>query len=155
MTDINVDDFFNDAARALVLLYQVFPRRKPVYVEDISGQEEPDEFGMHSERYRACFGTLLWLGEEGLLRYEQTINSDAIDQAVLTARCFALLSNPQVATVRSATDLPESIALERSSLIYRLQSAVRDRSSMEVRLTMQQLLTAMAGLPWTVNPAGS
>ena len=65
MTDINIDDFFKDAARTLAALYGVFPRRHAIFVDDIYQTEEPDEFGLHSERYQACFGTLLWLGEEG------------------------------------------------------------------------------------------
>ena len=56
MADINVDDFFKDAARTLAALYGVFPRRHAIFVEDIYAPEEPDEFGMHSDRHRACFG---------------------------------------------------------------------------------------------------
>ena len=50
MTDINIDDFFKDSAKVLVQLYSVFPRRHTVFVEDVSGPEETDEFGMHSTR---------------------------------------------------------------------------------------------------------
>jgi len=47
----------------------------------------------------ACFGAMLWLCDEGLLRYESVISQDAIDQAVLTGIGFNRLS-----TMR--TDLP-------------------------------------------------
>ena len=48
MSDINIDDFFKDAAIALVQLYGVFPRRQAVFVEDICGPDDTDEFGMHA-----------------------------------------------------------------------------------------------------------
>jgi hypothetical protein len=51
-----------------------------------------DEFGVPGPRYLACFGTLLWLAEEGYLRYDEAIRMDGIDQAVLTARCFSVLT---------------------------------------------------------------
>ena len=39
MTDINVDDFFKDAARALIQLYKTFPRRHAVFVDEIHATE--------------------------------------------------------------------------------------------------------------------
>ncbi|MCZ6640063.1 MAG: hypothetical protein O7F71_00680 [Gammaproteobacteria bacterium] len=145
MTDINVDDFFKDAARALVQLYKTFPRRHAVFVDEIHATEELDEYGMHSERYLACFGALIWLGEEGYVRYEDTIRQDAIDQAVLTARCFTLLCAP-AATLEpmDVTDLPESVRIEQSTNIHRLKSAVKQRSSVRVRSAMLNLMTLMS-----------
>ncbi|MFB3105862.1 MAG: hypothetical protein ACE1ZA_13210, partial [Pseudomonadales bacterium] len=101
--------------------------------------------GMHSERYLACFGALIWLGEEGYVRYEDTIRQDAIDQAVLTARCFTLLCAP-AATLEpmDLTDLPESVRIEQSTNIHRLQSAVKQRSSARVRSAMLNLMTLMS-----------
>ena len=61
MTDLHIDDFCHDAARIIVHLYSVFPRRTSVYVVDISGDDEPDEVGLHSDRFMACLGTMLWL----------------------------------------------------------------------------------------------
>lgn len=145
MSDINVDDFFQDAARTLITLYQVFPRRKSVFVEDISGPEEPDEFGMHSNRYLACYSTLLWLAEEGYLRYEEPIHQQAIDQAVLTGRCFTLLASP-LADSGGDPDLPDSVRLERSSSIHRLRTALKARSSAQLRAEMLALFQQMQGL---------
>ena len=144
MTDINIDDFFKDSAKALVQLYTVFPRRHAVFVDDLSGTEETDEFGMHSNRYLACFGALLWLGEEGYLRYEETIRQDAIDQAVLSARCFHVLTTPAAFHEPIDTSgLPESVRLEKSTTINRLRNALKQRSSMHIRAAMIDLMAQM------------
>ena len=94
MADIHVEEFYKDAAIALVQLYGAFPRRINLFVEDIAGPDAPDEFGLHSKRHMACFGALLWLSEEGLLRYIDTIRQEALDQAVLTRDAFIRLSAP-------------------------------------------------------------
>ena len=94
MADIHVEEFYKDVAIALVQLYMSFPRRVNLFVEDIAGPDEPDEFGLHSKRHMACFGALLWLSEEGLLRYVDTIRQEALDQAVLTREAFVRLSAP-------------------------------------------------------------
>lgn len=155
MTDINVDDFFKDAAKALVALYGVFPRRHAIFVDDIYGPEEPDEFGLHSARYQACFGTLLWLGEENYLRFSETIRNEAIDQAILTGRAFTLLSSP--VTALSAGDpsgdgaddgadgsaLPELVRIEHATHIHRIKSALKNRSSIELRRSMLGLMSRM------------
>ena len=148
MTDINVDDFFKDAARALVALYGVFPRQHAIFVDDIYQPEEPDEFGLHSERYQACFGTLLWLGEEGYLRFEETIRGEAIEQAVLTGRSFTLLSSPAPEEAATEEDLlPDLLRLEHSTHIYRIKTALRDRSSMALRGAMMAFMRRMERTP--------
>ncbi len=144
MTDINIDDFLKDTATALIQLYKIFPRRHAVFVDDIHGPEELDEYGMHSSRYLACFGALIWLGEEGYLRYADTIRQDAIDQAVLTARCFTLLCAPAGNLENAgAADLPESVRIEQSTNVHRLETALQDRSSTRVRAAMLDLMARM------------
>lgn len=144
MTGINIDDFFKDAAKALIQLYKVFPSRQPVFVDDIHGTEDLDEFGMHSKRYLACFGALIWLGEEGYVRYADTIRQNAIDQAVLTARSFTLLCAP-ASTLEAVEDthLPESVRIERSTNIHRLESALKQHSSAQLRAAMLDIMTHM------------
>ena len=156
MSDINIDDFFCDAAKALVSLYQVFPRRRTVFVEDISGAEEPDEVGMYSNRYLACYSTLLWLGEEGYLRYEELIHQEAIDQAVLTGRCFTLLASPMAGKIQPGS-LPDSVKLERSSHIHQLRDALKAGSSTHLRAAMLELLQQMQGVTpeFTITANGS
>lgn len=99
MADIHVEEFYRDVAIALSQLYSAFPRRINLFVEDIAGPDEPDEFGLHSKRHMACFGALLWLAEEGFLRYVDTIRQEALDQAVLTRDAFIRLSSPAPAAL--------------------------------------------------------
>lgn len=144
MTDINVDDFFKDAAKTLTALYGVFPRRHAIFVDDIYQAEEPDEFGLHSDRYQACFATLLWLGEEGYLRFDDTLRGEAIDQAVLTARTFTLLSSPAAPIGEDgASDLPDLVRLEQATHVHRIKQALRDRSSKALRQAMIALMSRM------------
>ena len=155
MSDINVDDFYKDSARALVTLYSVFPRRHTLFVEDVCGAHEPDEFGVHGNRHLACFHALLWLAEEGLIRYADSIRQEALDQVVLTGRCFTLLSAaaPQsasgsafsgedqpTANVEAPDALPPSVRVEQSTRISALRGALKSRSSVQVRGVMLSLL---------------
>ncbi len=94
MRDTHINNFYRDAGLVLQKLYRAFPRKIAIYVEDISGPDEPDEYGLHSSRYLACLSTMLWLGEQDYLSYESTIRQEAIDQAVLTHKGFTLLSAP-------------------------------------------------------------
>jgi len=94
MADIHIADFYKDAARVLVQLYNSFPRRVMVFVEDIAGPDTPDEFGLHSPRHQACLATLLWLAQSGYVSYETLMRQEAMDQATLTQRGFTLLASP-------------------------------------------------------------
>ncbi len=94
MADIHIADFYKDAARVLVQLYNQFPRPTMLFVEDIAGPDTPDEFGLHSPRHQACLSTMLWLAQSGYLGYETLVRQEAIDQAVLTQRGFTLLATP-------------------------------------------------------------
>ncbi len=140
MSDINVDDFFKDAAKVLNQLYGMFPRRHTVFVEDICGFEGPDEFGMPTDRHLACLGTLLWLGEEGFLRYEDVIRQEAIDLAVLTGKCFTALCS-RTTSIPTEETLPESVRAERATHIYQLRDALSAKSSATVRAAMLELMS--------------
>ncbi|MEZ5435292.1 MAG: hypothetical protein R3E67_01300 [Pseudomonadales bacterium] len=85
------------------VLYQFFPRPYTVYVADISGHDESDEYGLHSDRHNACFSTMIWLADAGWLKFVDTINKDAIDQAVLTNKALSLLTT-RSANIRFHTD---------------------------------------------------
>ena len=150
MSDLNVDDFFKDAARTLVLLFGTFPTPTTLFVEDISGPDEPDEYGVHGKRYLAALGALQWLAEEGYLRYADLIQTEAMDQVVLTGRCFGVLcasgperqpSEPQEAMPQ----LPKSVAAERSTNIYRLRETLKSRSSSDLRQAMLAVMDQMLG----------
>ena len=147
MSDLNVDDFFKDSGRVLTRLYAAFPRPLTVYVEDIAGREETDEFGMHSDRHLACLGALVWLGEEGYLRYQETVRQEAIDQAVLTARAFTLLSLPAVhLEPQDVTDLPELVRIEQATNVHRLRTALKSHSSARIRNVMLTIMQSFAGV---------
>ena len=154
MPDIHIEEFFGDAAKIVVNLYSVFPRPVSIFVEDICGPDEPDEYGVHSNRHQACFATLVWLGEQGYLSYADTIRSEAVDQAVLSGACFSTLlsilapadaaQNPAMTIPEPTRDLPESIQHQHRTLIYGLQQALNSKSSTQVSLAFEPLLHLMA-----------
>ena len=92
MYDIHIEEFYRDCARVLLQLYQNFPRKSAVFVEDITGPDMPDEYGIHRDRFQACFGAMIWLESEGYLVYEALIRQEAIDQACLTSLGLRLLN---------------------------------------------------------------
>ena len=143
MSDLHLDEFYVDVANALTTLFSVFPRPLTLYVEDLCGPDEPDEYGVHSPRYQACFATLMWLGEEGYLRYQDTISQDAIDQAVLTSRCFNRLIAPSKQIVNIPPDVPPSVAAQQRSLVNTLRQAIKQRASAAINCAVIELLTAM------------
>ncbi|WP_027328850.1 hypothetical protein [Marinimicrobium agarilyticum] len=105
--DIHIADFYKDAARILVQLYNQFPRPTTVFVEDIAGPDTPDEFGLHSPRHQACLATMLWLAQSGYLTYQSLIRQEAMDQAVLTQRGFTLLASPLPVQDVVGIDVPQ------------------------------------------------
>jgi hypothetical protein len=114
-----------------------------LFVEDIAGTDNPDEFGQHSKRHMACFGALLWLAEEGFLRYVDTIRQEALDQAVLSQRTFVRLSAP----ADPATDpaqvskpdpgLPAAVRDDLATHIHLIRDALKSRSSVRISSVMQ------------------
>ena len=146
MSDIHIDDFFKDAALTLNRLYLSFPRPVAVFVEDICGRVTTDEFGIPGDRFLACFSTFLWLAEESYLRYTDTIRQEAIDQAVLTGRCFNVLTMPAPdAEPGAAQDgtLPPSVRSELASNIHRVRDALKSGNSIRVRAVMTHLMALM------------
>jgi hypothetical protein len=93
MADLHIDDFYRDSALILLRLYNSFPRKSILYVDDICGEDTPDEFGLHSERYQSCFSAMAWLADAGYLSYDEPIRDEALDQAVLSHKGFLLLSS--------------------------------------------------------------
>lgn len=165
MSDLHIDDFCKDVARALAQLYQSFPRKTTVYVEDISGPDEPDEFGLHSNRHLACLGALVWLAEEGYIRFDDTIRQEAVDQAVLTGRTFTVLSSvapaleaveasdlgdglpdPLRATATEAfgAEVPASVIEGQRTHVNRLRLALRSKSSARLRTVTLSVLALAA-----------
>lgn len=142
--DLQIDDFHRDLAAALLSLYQSFPRRVALYVEDLAGPEAPDEFGLPSPRHQACLGALLWLADEGYLRYESRIGHQALDQAVLTEKAFLRLATPRAVQGDTECDLPPSVRRQRGTLAFRLRQALKAADGERLGELCRQLLGANA-----------
>jgi hypothetical protein len=125
--DLQIDDFYKDAARGLLLLYQVFPRKMALYVEDLIGREDVDEFGLPSKRHQSCLGALLWLAEEGYLRFDSSIAYDALDQAVLSEKGFLRLSRSVPHALRDAEVVPPSVRRVHGTLAFQLRQAIAEQ----------------------------
>ena len=141
--EIHIDDFCRDSALILLYLYRHFPRKATLYVEDIIGPEEQDEYGLHSVRHLSCLSTMIWLAEEGFIRYEDTIRQEALDQVVITHASFLHLTsiNNNISQFESieAEDIdstPESIKAVKYSNIAQINRALKSGSSHNVRMVM-------------------
>ncbi|MDU9412193.1 hypothetical protein [Pseudomonas sp. zfem005] len=142
--DLQIDDFYKDCAAGMLMLYQAFPRKVALYIEDLIGHEEPDEFGLPSKRHQSCLGALIWLAEEGYIRYESAIRYEALDQAVLSEKGFLRLSRTLPHVVRSDDELPPSVRRVHSTLAHQLREALASRNS-ERTARLTRLLFAGAG----------
>lgn len=156
MADINVENFYNHIAKILVILYSVFPTKHPVYVDEVAGIDEPDEYGLHSPRYTAGFFAMIWLAEEGFLRYADTIRQDGIDQACLTHKAFLRLTEVaepiyepsedgesnvvSIAPEKEEPSLTPSVLEERKLVINQLRRALKSGSSIAVTKVVRHIL---------------
>lgn len=149
--DLQIDDFYKDAARGLLQLYQTFPRKMALYVEDLIGREEADEFGLPSKRHQSCMGALLWLAEEGYLRFDSSIAYDALDQAVLSEKGFLRLSRSVPHALSEGDALPPSVRRVQGTLAFQLRQAIAEQHGERVaRLTRLLFESALAGANDTV-----
>lgn len=101
MLDVHIDDFFKDCAVIVLHGFKYFPTKQTLYVEDICGPDETDEFGLHSTRHLAAFGAIIWLAEEGYIRYNDIHRQESVDEFVLTSKSFTRLIKPQSESVNS------------------------------------------------------
>lgn len=146
MADLHIDDFYQDVARIFLRLYAIFPRKTTLYVDDISGPDEPDEFGLHHPRFEACFSAMVWLAEHGYLSFEDNIRQEALDQVVLSQKAFLLLSSRSqlelIVPAREPEPTPSVLAYTRSN-IAQLRAAQKDGSS----IVLQQCVTYLLSHP--------
>lgn len=143
MADLHIDDFYRDVARIFLRLYAVFPKKIVLYVEDISGPDEPDEFGLHHPRFQACFSAMVWLAEHGYLSFEANVRQEALDQVVLSQKAFLLLSsrsNLEPAAAPNRESLPPSVMEESLANIAQLRHALREGSSITLQKCVRYLL---------------
>ena len=146
MADLHIDDFYRDVAKIFLRLYAIFPRKTTLYVEDISGPDEPDEFGLHHPRFEACFSTMVWLAEHGYLNFEDNVRQEALDEVVLSQKAFLLLasrSELQLAVPAPGQTLPSSVAEQSKANIAQLRTAMREGSS----ILLQQCVTYLLSHP--------
>ena len=150
MSDIHIQDFYRDIGLVLSKLFATFPRKVTLYVEDISGPDQVDEYGLHSERHLSSLSAMIWLKDQGYIDYESLVRQEAIDFAVLTEKSFLLL------TMQSSLNLPPQMqqdleSLEQQSLppyalkqaisnIAILRQALKTASSMNIERIVAHLL---------------
>ncbi len=142
MADLHIEEFYKDVARILVQMYHSFPRKSQVFVEDICGPDVPDEYGVHSPRHQSCFGAMLWLSEEGFIRYLDTIRQDAIDQAVLTQETFirlTTLASTEIALEGDSVSVNPAVLSTNIELIRR---TLRKGTSTQLATLMEHILFA-------------
>ena len=151
--DLQIDDFYKDAAGGLLALYQAFPRKIALYVEDLIGREDPDEFGLPSKRHQSCLGALLWLAEEGYIRFDSTIQFQALDQAVLTEKGFVRLTRAVPGQTVGDSQLPPSVLRIRASLAYQLRTAIKEGDSERIALLARLLFENESARPLHPSPA--
>jgi hypothetical protein len=130
MIDVNIDDFYHDIAVTLLSLYQQFPQKVSLYIEDICGPDDADEFGLHSPRLLSCIGALMWLHDEGFIRYTDIVKQESAEECTLTGKAFKKLAFPKVEANRQSVS---SIEKQQSTLVYQLHQAVKEQSSIDVR----------------------
>jgi hypothetical protein len=159
MADINIENFYRHIAKTLSILYSTFPSKSPVYVDEVAGIDEPDEYGLHSPHYTAGFFALIWLAEEEYLRYQDTIRQDGIDQACLTHKAFLrltevadpiytepTLTDANVVPISSSeqlnpTEQPSpSVQEEQKLVINQLRAAIRSGSSIAITKVVRYIL---------------
>lgn len=135
MADLHIDDFYFDIGLTLSRLYSSFPKRSTIYVADISGPDQPDEFGLSSDRFLSGFSAMLWLRDQGYILFESTIRQEAIDQAVLTEKSFLILANQANISLNEELDiesLPNSVAERAITNINLLRRALMSQSSTDI-----------------------
>jgi hypothetical protein len=143
MTDIHINDFYKDCGLILLALYQHFPRPFTLYVEDISGPDSVDQYGLHSERHHSCLGAMLWLQEEGFIRYQQIEKQESIDGARLSQKALSRLTQTLQTDAPAAPaddQAPSSVADYRRSHIYHLRCALEQRDSFAIAQITRQLI---------------
>ncbi|RRJ84471.1 hypothetical protein [Aestuariirhabdus litorea] len=139
MADIHIDDFYQDCARILLKLYSYFPRKGDIYVDEIIGEFELDEFGIPSARHLACFSSMLWLADEQYLRYHDQSRQDGLGQAVLAERAFLALTSPVDLPLEPLDDLPATVATQQGTLAHQLRTALNQQDALLVRRLLLEL----------------
>jgi hypothetical protein len=91
---------------------------------------------------------MLWLAQEGFLRYDDIIRHEAVDQAVLTQHAFVTLSAPAHHDELPANILPPApepgtpptVQAELDSHIHLFRLALKSGSSSRITAAVQSIL---------------
>ncbi|MQX53840.1 hypothetical protein [Alcanivorax sediminis] len=142
MPHLHIDDFSHDVARILMQAYTSFPRPGALYVEDIIGPTEVDDVGLHSSRHMACLGAMLWLAEEGFIRYQATIFQEGLEQVVLSNKAFVLLTSlSELRLDNTDPQLPATVKHEKATLAEQFMQAIRAQDSVRTTAVVRYLLS--------------
>ncbi len=94
MSASNIDDFYYVTGELLSSLYTAFPVPHLLLVEDITGPISWDITGMPDRRSLACFETIIWLSQQGLLTYRShEPRNVGVEGGALTQQGFVLLTS--------------------------------------------------------------
>ena len=148
MDDLHIIDFGKDVCRILLMLHRQFPRQQELYIGDLIGFEEPDEYGLYSKRHESCLQTLIWLKTEGWIRFNSIVRREAVDQCVLTQQGFVALHKSLPPAIVQAhfppkpnSDLPSLSAYGAPRLLDGLYLANKAQDSAAQQATVLHLLT--------------
>jgi len=136
MIDVNIDEFYRDIGIILLSLYRQFPQKISLFVEDVSGPDTVDEFGLHSPRHLACVGAFQWLKDEDYIRYRDLARYESADECTLTEKAFSKLIRPQLPLEQRVQ--ASSLERQQSTLIYRLEKAIREESGVDLRFLIEE-----------------
>lgn len=136
--DLHIDDFYQHIALGLLALFQSFPRKVDLYVEDLIGPQPLDEFGLPHARQQSALSALLWLGEEGYVRFTGVLGHNALEQCVLSEKGFIALTRSHLKNPA----LPASIARVQATLAFKLRQAISERDSEKLIEHIQTLFQA-------------
>ena len=136
MNDVNIDDFYHDIGVVLLSLFQQFPRKVSLFIDDISGPDDMDEFGLHSPRYLSAVGALIWLHDEGYIRYSDIIKQESAEDCTLTQKALVKLIRPNMSNEHFKQ--ANSIDKRESTLAFRMQQALKEQSSIDMQNIIQQ-----------------
>lgn len=122
MLDVHIDDFFKDCAVILLHGFKYFPAKRVLYVEDICGPDEVDEFGLHSPRHTAALGAIIWLKEEGYIRFSSLNRQESVDDFVLASKGFSrlLMADQEEPTSHLAQKIEFACLQQNSTLLSAL-----------------------------------
>lgn len=128
----HIDEFYFITGEVLNTLYAGFPNRQLLLVEDLRGPIQWDITGLPDRKSKACFETLIWLVDCGLLTYRTLEPRDiGLEGAVLTQRAFVLLMSP--------IQWDDGVKVSR---IDALREARRNRAYDDLAVLLQDLFSA-------------